>query len=149
MPVLQAVGAVEASRIVRGLYVGSRPRYGAEVREAGFHTLVLAAEEYQPPGAAFPGVLVVHAPYSDEPYELDERTARLVEWAASVVASEVQKGRRVLVTCQMGLNRSALIATLALVKLTGMRPRDAIRHVQQRRPRALFNPAFVSFVLSQ
>lgn len=57
-------------------------------------------------------------------------------------------GKRILVRCQAGLNRSSLIAALVLVR-DGYTPREAIDKIRrQRSGRCLFNEGFERFILS-
>jgi len=124
----------DASRIVEGLYVGAAPPPGNYVGR--FDVIVFAAEEYQPPAAAFPGVRVRHCPFDDssDPTANDLMTA----WtAAEAVARDIRRGRRVLVTCQMGRNRSAFVAALALHMVTGAPGADMLMLVRSRRTDAL------------
>ena len=59
-----------------------------------------------------------------------------------------KQGKRVLVRCQAGLNRSSLIAALVLVR-DGMTPHDAIMKIRRTRSeQALFNTAFTRFIIS-
>jgi protein-tyrosine phosphatase len=54
-----------------------------------------------------------------------------------------------LVHCQAGLNRSALVAGLALIR-SGMAPRDAIALLRQKRSSdVLFNKAFERWLLGR
>jgi hypothetical protein len=56
-------------------------------------------------------------------------------------------GKRVLIRCQAGLNRSSLVAALVLVR-DGVEPGEAIAKIRRTRsPRALFNPKFVETIL--
>ncbi len=55
------------------------------------------------------------------------------------------RGRRVLVTCAQGRNRSALVAAEYLVQC-GNRPADVVRKIQERRANALTNTAFVAWL---
>jgi protein-tyrosine phosphatase len=139
---------LDASEIAPGLWVGAAPEpghYGAR-----FDTLVLVASDYQPPDEAFPGVRVRRFPFGDnlQPTERDLMTA----WAAATaVANDLVSGRRVLVTCRMGINRSALVAALALHMVTGMSGERAAAIVRLRRRtregfHALSNPAFRAFL---
>jgi len=58
-------------------------------------------------------------------------------------------GKRVLIRCQAGLNRSSLIAALVLVQ-DGMPPQDAIDKIRRGRShKALFNKQFVKFIHAQ
>lgn len=133
---------------------------GPILRRHGFHLLVLCAEEYQPPhqvpgrfqallesfsGEPFPGVEVVYAPNADDfivpPSR--EQLASAVQAAESVVAA-LRAGKKVLVTCWAGLNRSGLVTALSLHKLRGMSGVAAIQQVKRYRKGALSNPHFQS-----
>lgn len=113
------------------------------MRRKGFGALVLSAEEYQPPARAFPGVRVKHAPLDDHYDPLTPREWDCIISAANFVAHNVRRGRRTLVTCQAGLNRSGIITAMAVCLLTGMSGREAVELVQSRRPDALCNSSFV------
>lgn len=68
--------------------------------------------------------------------------------AAGYVLGCLQEGKT-LVHCQAGLNRSGLIAGLALV-LGGMEPGEAIALLRSKRsPAVLCNPLFASWLLEQ
>jgi protein-tyrosine phosphatase len=138
---------VECSRIAPKLYQGSRPATGDAVRLSGFQVLVLSAIQYQPPPGAFPGVQVIHCPIEDtnEP-TMDELRRALA--ASEAVVSHLRKNRRVLVTCMAGLNRSGLIVAFALHRLGCGSGKEIVRHVQESRPGALTNPAFVKAISS-
>ena len=80
---------------------------------------------------------------------VDGATATRVDDAAEQVADAVRDGRRVLVRCSGGLNRSGLVVASALVRL-GHPPADAIALVRAARgPWALTNPGFVTYVQTQ
>lgn len=137
-----------ASRIVDGLWVGAAPPPGDYTDQ--FDVIVFTAEEYQPPASYFPGVKVRHFPYDDKqpPSQTDLMTA----WSgAEAVASDLRRGRNVLVTCRMGRNRSALVAALALHLVTGEPGRECLRIVRSKRTdqegiRALSNKAFQQYL---
>lgn len=138
----RALSNIEASRIGPRLWQGSAPPKGSALAQNGFHVLVLAAKEYQPPESAFPGVQVLHVPLND-----DEREHPLLsnEWARAQAASTIladhhRRGRRILITCMQGRNRSGLITALTLHQLTGMSGTAAIHHVRQHRPTTPFPP---------
>lgn len=135
---------VSASRIVEGLYVGSEPPPGDYTGMVD--VIVLVAEEYQPDDSAFPGVRVRRFPFDDTRVPSDRDIA--MAWAAGeAIARDMRRGRRVLSTCHMGRNRSALVAALALHLVTGESGAEALRIVRSRRTddvgvRALSNPTF-------
>lgn len=61
--------------------------------------------------------------------------------------SDWMRGKRVLVRCQAGWNRSGLIMALVLIR-EGYTPAEAIRLIRENRsPNALCNPDFVNFLL--
>ena len=64
---------------------------------------------------------------------------------ASLCASLVRRRHRVLSHCGMGLNRSALVAGLTLHKL-GMSGPDVVTRLRAKRPGALFNTQFATFL---
>lgn len=133
----------DAHNIVPRLWQGSAPDTGRTVMRNGFDALVLTAEEFQPPAQAFPGVRVMHCPLDDHYDPLTPHEWNLIIRGANFVAHNVRRGRRVLVTCQQGLNRSGIITAMAVCLLTGVSGRDAVRLVQRRRPDALCNSNFV------
>jgi protein-tyrosine phosphatase len=94
-----------------------------------FDTIVLAAMEYQP---ELPGYEVLRATLDDSgpPPTPIERT--LIRHAAHEVARQLRAGKRVLVTCWQGRNRSGVISGLALVEL-GVPREEAIRRISEFR----------------
>lgn len=65
-----------------------------------------------------------------------------ITYAVGLVVAHLALGRRVLVHCLQGRNRSGLIAGLALRKFHGLSGLDALTQVRLARPNALYNPAF-------
>lgn len=129
---------MDASNVATRLWVGAAPPLDRPLPT--FDTLVLCAEEIQPDRLAFEG-LVIRCPLPDAELSNAELTRALL--ASRAVADALARGDRVLVTCHMGLNRSALVAALALARLTRMSARDLILHIRLRRhPGALSNPYF-------
>jgi protein-tyrosine phosphatase len=129
------------SEIVPNLFVGSKPSPG---RHEGIDTIVLAAIEYQLPADQFPGTEVIHVPLDDAPSRLmheDEIVGATK--AAARVARRLRSGRKVLVTCAMGLNRSALVAALAIYDVYSMSADEIIARLRRARGVwALSNPNF-------
>ena len=127
--------------ITEALWIGSAP-LGTSTRRSlheQFDVLVLMAEEYQPRAASFPGLEVVHAGISDNGSPPTDTELQTAAWAAGKVAAAVRRGKRVLVTCMMGLNRSGFACALALRMLTRCSGREAMRVVRQARTGAIFN----------
>lgn len=89
-----------------------------------------------------PGVEHVVARLADA--VLDGPAAARVAELAGLVAEAVGAGRRVLVRCSGGLNRSGVVVAEALV-LLGHSPEAAVAAVRRARgPWALTNPGFVA-----
>lgn len=87
------------------------------------------------------GILYVYFPIHDaELPDLDKLHA-----VARLGARLVRHGHRVLSHCGMGFNRSALIAGLILIEL-GSSGTAAVAQIRSRRPGALFNPCFASYL---
>jgi protein-tyrosine phosphatase len=112
-----------------------------------FDVLVLCAYELQfstfKPSADL--LRVYRCPLDDAVLTTAEATAAIE--AGKFVARKLAEGKRVLVTCQQGRNRSGLVSAIALV-VGGMQPHQAIRLIQQRRKNALTNPSFVRFLMA-
>ena len=66
---------------------------------------------------------------------------------AELGAALVRAGHRVLAHCGLGFNRSALVGGLIL-HLLGMPGPLAVARIQQRRPGALYNEHFATYLLS-
>jgi len=123
--------------VLKGLAQGSAPPPG---QSSGFDVIVLCAVEYQPAAKYFQGSTVVYAP-------IDDAIPTKHELATVNVASKdayraYTHGKRVLITCRMGLNRSGLVMGLVLMQL-GYNSMDAITLIRRARGgRALGNPHF-------
>lgn len=143
---------IEAHEIVPGLWQGSQPYTGSRLADAGFGALVLCAVEYQPPRGAFPGLQVLHAPNEDDPlFPMSKADLETAVWAATRVQGFLAEGKKVLVTCVAGINRSGLVVALALHKTFGYSGESCIDIVRDRRLLrdgvALRNPQFVDALL--
>ena len=87
--------------------------------------------------------LYIYFPIFDE--DLPDRDR--LDAVASLGASLVRSGHRVLSHCGMGFNRSALVAGAILHKL-GHKGADIVPKIRARRPGALFNEVFAEYLLS-
>lgn len=139
-----------------GLFQGSRPKLTAELLQK-FDVVVYCAMEGQPKPHELKvvprGKHVLSIPLDDDCHQpiTRELGAFLIKLARQL-APHVRAGRRVLVTCMMGMNRSGIVSALTLMAATGCSGPTAVMAVQKhRRPmndgtRALFNPIFARFV---
>lgn len=135
---------MNVSRIEGELWQGSAPNTMADqlFLHRQWDVLVLCAQEFQPEDKYFPGVEVIHAGFDDSGRMPTRGEIAVAKTASEVVADRVARGRRVLVTCWMGLNRSGLVTALALRHLTGMSGADALALVREKRLGALRNDHF-------
>lgn len=141
---------LDANEIAPGLWQGSLPVRGLVLKTSGFQTLVICAQELESAVEGYPGVRVHFAPNHDDGVTPFTPEAYKVAYeAAELVVADIQAGRRVLVSCMAGLNRSGLVSALALHLLYGWPGARCVDHVRsKRRPRgshqrALSNDAFV------
>jgi protein-tyrosine phosphatase len=126
------------------LYVSGAIEDWAPLRERGIDTIVDMDGDVDPGVPEAPNaILYVYHPILDE----DLPNLAKIEALGRLVAELVASGHRVLVHCRMGLNRSVLVTATALTYL-GMSGEEAVRHLRERRPGALFNEAFAGHVLA-
>ena len=132
---------IDATRLAPNLWIGSKPPPGDVLAKHGFHTVVLCAREWQPEGL-YRGVEVIPAGFHDDPDGLDTEDLETALWSSGVVAHRILSGRRCLVTCWQGRNRSGLVCALALTRAARIPPNVAGEIVRAQRPFSLTNPAF-------
>lgn len=106
-----------------------------------FRVIVLAAREIQR-GRTYPGIEVWRVPLDDDGHPPTKEEIDLAIAAGEAVAHQVIVGNNVLSTCHMGLNRSALVAGLAM-RFLGWEADGTIRKIRSARgPWALSNEWF-------
>lgn len=80
--------------------------------------------------------------------ELDEKYLPEIHSIADWVHGEWKSGKRVLVRCQAGANRSGLVSALVLIR-EGMNAEQAIALIREKRfSYALFNQNFVTYLMN-
>jgi hypothetical protein len=140
---------IEATEVHERVWVGSAPDRGSVVADRGFTHLVLCAHQYQPAADVFPGVTVLHCPYEDDDSIMTGSTMTAVFLAARAVAEAQKGGGNVLVTCVAGINRSALVASLAL-QMLGVPAWITVERIRAKRyPNCLGNTCFLRIALGQ
>ena len=114
-------------------FIGSAP-----ASDHGFDVVVLCAKEYQPPTENFRGKHVIRVPFDDSSQKpLTRYEAAAIGKVTDKIAALWREGKSILVTCVMGRNRSALVSTLALSKITGAPTSQVATHVRRTRRDAL------------
>lgn len=141
------------THVMNGLWFGSKPPEGQQLRLAGVTDLVLCAEQHQPPDASFPEVRVHRALLRDDldytPPEMYERAERCLE--ALFSARRQAMVSRTLVTCSAGKNRSGLVAAMILMDLTAeyeepVSGPKAVETIRKLKPTALGHAGFRQYV---
>jgi protein-tyrosine phosphatase len=131
------------ARIGPGLYMGRKPPPDPKIGQV-FDVVVLTAYEYQPKAGEYGRAHVLHVPLDDmtgKPPSQHEK--ELANEAGRAVAGWVRRGKRVLVTCRQGRNRSGWVTALALLEL-GVPVQKAIDTIREARGEdALSNHHFV------
>ena len=118
-----------------------------KAKRLGIDTVVLAAYEHQPSLDPDLDVIRVHMDDDYPSTQFLPTFTRVVSEVAGLVSDRVRTGRRVLVTCWQGRNRSGIVTAIALRKLTDMSGSAAIHTLRRRRgPGVLTNSAFAEIV---
>lgn len=131
------------TRMAPKLWQGGAPPEGMALRQAGFDVLVMAAGEHLRPPERFPGVKVIHVELDDSGVPMKETEWQDAQATAQAVAHELRKGKRVLVTCWQGKNRSGLVTALTIWMMSDEPGAKIVEHIQRTRPGALSNRWFV------
>ncbi len=137
---------LDMNKISENLFQGAFPPKGDLLAKKGFEILVLCAEENQDT-ESYPGLQIICSP-GDDTNDEDRFARDLVHWkiSAARVANAVRKGKKVLVTCMAGLNRSGMVTALALHELTGWSGEQIVKHIKSRRSYALCNDLFADYL---
>jgi hypothetical protein len=126
------------------IWVGSQPPTDRDLPE--FDVVALCAVEVQPELGAFHG-RVLRCPIPDATLTIQQVSQALL--TSKVIADDLVAQRRVLVTCYAGRNRAALVASLAIGRITNLSAEQLIELMRTRRhPDALSNPYF-TYVLQR
>ena len=136
---------LDADKVAKSLYIGSYPADYEKggLKKHGFDALVLSAIEDQAPGK-FQDLDVYRVPLRDDSvFGLTDQEWADARKAAGWASDHLKRGDRVLITCHMGINRSALITALT-IKLTypEIPAKDIVAHIQYFRKPSFLNQAF-------
>lgn len=133
----------DATPVAPRLWIGSKPPFDRDMTNVDI--VVLCAAELQPDRMAFHGQ-IVRCPIPDD--VLEPPQLRMVMQTAVATAKAIIAGKRVLVTCAQGRNRSAFVVAFALHQLTTMSGEQIIAHIRKHRGETcLYNPWFAAKVV--
>lgn len=126
------------------LSFGPLPTGGvAEAFQSGFSVVAIVARElvYRvPPGLA----ANVRFLSLDDAYLIPPHISVALAAFGADLARNIKAGHRVLVCCQQGINRSALVAGLVHQQMTGCSGPAALAAVRRARHDSLWNPVFIA-----
>ena len=105
----------------------------------------VADPDAHPPAGATDGLIYLKSPLVDGSDLPDPAlTLRL----AALVAGLIEDGKRVLVHCTFGRNRSGLLASLVVREVLGVSGAEAVGYVQERRDGTVNNTDFAAWLRS-
>lgn len=121
--------------------------------QGNYGLVVFAAKECPPPDQVFLDrvgkrrVRVQYIPLLDQ-YSLSDYERFALNANILPIANDYRHGKRVLVTCNQGVNRSALVAALVLDVVHGYGGEQALAIVRSRRVRGrpLANPYYAHYL---
>lgn len=134
----------EYDQVVPGLWVGSTP--DPENEYAEFDMLVLCSKDDKTKDLPhFKGVVL--RPAFDDNFAPSLDDLKRAFRGARSVAEALKQKKTVLVTCHAGLNRSALVAGLALAMTSKLSATAIVGKMRDARGlTALFNPTFKAII---
>ncbi|HEU4354189.1 MAG TPA: dual specificity protein phosphatase family protein [Actinomycetota bacterium] len=141
---------MELFEVIPGLFIGTRLDPASDFGSLGVDVIV----DLEDWGWAWVPPVPTGAMYLSYPMEDEDDVDPKVREVASFVASLVGSGRRVLVHCTEGLNRSGVVVARALMTI-GRTADEAIQLVRERRGPsvdgfpALGNTAFVDWLRTE
>jgi protein-tyrosine phosphatase len=132
------------TRIYPGLYMGSEE---AMITKKKFDVVVCAAQQLSEPTQMAGNFEYVKVPLQDVEWDFADDMQQLLDLIelTSQLANVVKRGGKVLIYCQMGLNRSGLLTGLTLLHL-GYIPKDVIKMIKRRSKITLSNKSFVKII---
>ena len=137
-------------RLAQGGYPGAHPGLFS-----AFDVIVYMAEEAQPKIATPPGKIALYGPIDDDIYRpVPPAIGHELHRLAQECAKHASWGKRVLITCMQGKNRSGLVTGLTLLKLyPSWTPEQAITLIRRNRrfgggDYALSNTMFEQYLLA-
>lgn len=136
----------EATRLLPRFYLGSAP-----TKNPGFTFIALCAKEWQPRAEILAPAKICRIPLEDVEEPISPRVQKQIEAGALALAQAWKREHKVLVSCIMGRNRSALVSALALMPITNLHPGDIAEQIRVARVDpfgvpALSNDVFWNFL---
>lgn len=112
---------INADRVAPRLYIGAYESNTRALRAAGFTKVIRVAKE------------LPHDYPLDDSSDVSAVFLEPAMHAAAEARNAIVRGQRVLITCAMGINRSAFVAAVVMIKLYRMPPQQAIAQIRAAR----------------
>ncbi len=126
--------------LIKGLYQAGSPEF-SEIAEKNIQAVIhLAETEISFPDKISPreSFLYVWWPIDDGPIP----DTGILNGLANLAAGFLNEGRKVLISCAAGINRSSLLSCLVMMKFLQIDAREAVELVRAKNPLALSNENF-------
>lgn len=137
-------------KLAQGAYPGAHPGLFQ-----AFDVIVYVAKEGQPKIHTPPGKLALYCPMEDDIYRpVPPAVGAALHKTADVCAKQAGWGKKVLITCMQGKNRSGLLMGLTILKMfPSYTPEQAITLIRRRRKLgggdiALANTMFAQYLMA-
>jgi len=147
-------GYTDFNWITKEIAQGAYPGKATPALFGTFDVVCFTAYEKQirlkPPS----GKLLYSIPLDDDSYRpIPPELSEILHQLGKSLASHVRAGKKALITCAMGANRSGLITGLTMMYAYGFNGRQAVTLIKQRRKPhedvlVLGNPIFEAFLLN-
>ena len=139
--------------IYTNLYQGGAPTQMDELRRDKFDVIVFCATDFQPSANAYFPTDCIFCPFKDNDAGPSPAKLKEIYELADKISMMIMGGKKVLITCAAGLNRSGLLTALVINKLTGWGGAACINLVRSKRRivagmSPLYNQAFVKILQS-
>ena len=126
--------------LIKGLYQAGSPEFSEIVEENIEVVIHLAEVEISFPDRILPreSFLYVWWPIDDGPIP----DTGILNGLADLAAGFLNEGRKVLISCAAGINRSGLLSCLVMMKFLGVDANAAVELIRLKNPLALSNENF-------
>jgi len=133
------------TEIRRGLYMGSKRALSPEFPL--FSVYVSMAREIRPPKSVLDRFESMWVKMDDVDWDFrnDPETIQALLDVSETLAQLVKQGHKVLIVCNMGMNRSGLMTAMVLMQL-GWPLNKALKKIKQRHRCTLGNSSFIEFL---
>ncbi len=136
------------SRVYENLFIGGAPPGGDFLSQNKIDCVILTANDHQDASIYKDIEVILAGGWDSDHWPIPEEHLSKWKQAADIVVDRLRNGKKVLVTCMMGQNRSGLVTAMAMQKLLGKEhSAEIVKHIQTYRKNALNNKHYVRYLL--